>query len=442
MIFFLAWHDFLLLVKDRKTMLILVLMPILLMTILGFSLASSFETEALKEPATLGIVKLYSLDDADESWLGPLTQNLGEETAKELTQIAKKMDLESLFFDDFLGNEKVKAFVTYDIMDAKTAEAALLEGRVTGILYLPKDFIKDLSMSMMLPLRNQTEPILKLKRAEGLKGSVLRGVIGGFLDDFNRRIAAKQTFSEALALNSNVAPDYQAIGEEMKNLLSADFEKSVEVTVKGIPQVKSIGSIAYYAAGMMCMFLLFSAGQGGRMFLEEKEQNTLQRQLVSGLQLWDIILSKWLTLILISMTQTTIMVIYSALVLGVEWVNIGQVVVITLFSSLAVAGMGVFVGVVTYKIGDYKLANMMESLIIQVMAFLGGSFIPLAVLPNFVEKLSFLTINGLTLKALQRTMQGFGYEAFNINLVILLMIAGTFMGGAALVLGKAKVIST
>lgn len=177
------------------------------------------------------------------------------------------------------------------------------------------------------------------------------------------------------------------------------------------------------------------------MFLEEKEQNTLQRQLISGLNLWDIILSKWLTLILISMTQTTIMVIYSSFVLSVEWVNMAQVLVIAFFSSLAVAGMGVFVGVVTYKIGDYKLANMMESLIIQVMAFLGGSFIPLAVLPNFVEKLSYLTINGLTLKAMQRTMQGFGYETFNINLVILLLIATAFMGGAAMVLRKAKVIS-
>lgn len=442
MIFLLAWHDFLLLVKDRQTMMILVLMPIILMTILGFSLSSSFEIESLKEPATLGIVKLYTLDNKEESWLGPLTQNLGEETARELTQIAKKMDLESLFFNDFLGNEKVKAFVTYDIMDATTAEAALLEGRVTAVLYLPKDFIKDLSMSMMLPLRNQTEPILKLKREEGLKGSVVRGVIGGFLDDFNRRIAAKQTFSEALAMNSNTAPDYEAIGEQMKLLLSADFEESVQVTVKGIPEVKTIGSMAYYAAGMMCMFLLFSAGQGGRMFLEEKEQHTLQRQLVSGLKIWDIILSKWLTLILISMTQTTVMVIYSTLILSVEWVDMGQIFVIAFFSSLAVAGMGVFVGVVTYVMGDYKLANMMESLIIQVMAFLGGSFVPLAVLPNFVEKLSFLTINGLTFKAIQRTMQGFGFESFNINLVILFIIAGAFMGGAAIALGKAKVIST
>ncbi len=442
MILLLAWHDFLLLVKDKKTMMVLIMMPIILMTILGYSLSQSFESGFLKEPVKIGIVKLYEKNTPEDNWFGALSSSIPKETALKLTKMAQEIDLETIFFEEFLNNPDVKEIMTYIVMDEATAKEALHRGSVLGILYLPKDFIKDLSMSLMLPVRNQTEPKLVLSRENGIKSTIVKSIFEGFFQDLNRRITVKQTLNEALALNTNTGPDYEALGREMKHMMEMDFNAASSIEGLGVPGISSIGSIAYYAAALMSMFLLFTAGQGGRMFLEEKEQFTMQRQLMSGISIWHMLISKWITLVAIALTQTALMILFSATVLNVAWGSLLQVLFIACFSSFAVAGMGVFVGVVTYKLEDFKLANMMEALIIQIMAFFGGSFIPLAGLPGFVETMSYLTINGLTLKALLRTMQGFGLESFALNLYVLLGIMVLFVGGAARMLRKDRWANT
>jgi len=169
----------------------------------------------------------------------------------------------------------------------------------------------------------------------------------------------------------------------------------------------------------MTMFILFAAGQGGRMLLEEKDNLTYQRMSVAGVSKPEILSGKFITVFIIALFQIAVMIIFSDLALKVEWGDPAAVLLISITAAFAVAGLGTFIGAMTYRAGNYKMANAFENVIIQVMALLGGSFFPLDVMPEIMQKLSFLSLNGVALKAYLKILTGYHTEDILTNLLML-----------------------
>ncbi|MEL7658964.1 MAG: ABC transporter permease, partial [Bacillota bacterium] len=182
----------------------------------------------------------------------------------------------------------------------------------------------------------------------------------------------------------------------------------------------------YYAAAMLTMFILFAAGHGGRMLLEEKENTTYQRMMVAGTSKISILAGKFLTVFLIAMLQITVMMIFSSFALKVVWGDFLSVALIGISAAIAVAGVGIAVAAVTYRAGNYKMAGIFETAVIQTMALLGGSFFPVDIMPAAIQKLSFLSLNGIALKAYQKTLMGYGLEAIMGYVLILVGIGAVF----------------
>ncbi|MEA3422839.1 MAG: ABC transporter permease [Bacillota bacterium] len=189
---------------------------------------------------------------------------------------------------------------------------------------------------------------------------------------------------------------------------------------------------------MLSMFILFTGGQGGRMMLEEKNQYTYQRMSVSGISKWQIFFGKFITVLIIGIVQISIMIAYTTIVLKVSWGNFVNVALITTCALLAVAAMGVMISAITLKTGNFKVANLMENFIFQIMAFLGGSFVPVEMLPKMFSKISYFTINGLTLKAYLLNMQGYSILEYRSLLGILLGITVLFISIGIAIMNREK----
>ncbi|HOE57474.1 MAG TPA: ABC transporter permease, partial [Bacillota bacterium] len=188
---------------------------------------------------------------------------------------------------------------------------------------------------------------------------------------------------------------------------------------------KSIGSFDYYSAAMMTMFILFAASHGGRMLLEEKENITYQRMIIAGTPKLCILAGKFFTVFLIALLQMSIMITFSHFILKVRWGNTSAIIFISLSAAFAVAGIGCALAAATYRSGNYKMADFFETAVLQTMALLGGSFFPTEVLPSMLQKLSFLSINGVALKAYLKIMKGYG-TADVISNIVLLSVVGVF----------------
>jgi ABC-2 type transport system permease protein len=212
----------------------------------------------------------------------------------------------------------------------------------------------------------------------------------------------------------------------------ADVQVRVgDMTLEG---TRPVSSADYYAAAMLTMFILFAASHGGRMLLEEKENFTYQRMMVAGTSKSGILAGKFLVVFIIALLQIMIMTAFSHFVLKVVWGGILSVTVIGIAAAFAVAGVGTTVAAATYKAGNYKMANIFETVIIQTMALLGGSFFPIDILPAAFQKLSFLSLNGIALKAYQKTMMGYGMDAVLGYIAVLAGIGAVFALLAVMIL--------
>ncbi len=144
-------------------------------------------------------------------------------------------------------------------------------------------------------------------------------------------------------------------------------------------------------AGTAIMMLLFSVGAIGKSMLEEKESGVLKKLMQSPIHRNEILFGKMLTGVIMGIFQLTVMFLYAWLVLGLDiLIDIPALVCMILATSLACAAFGVLLAsIVTTK----KQADSLGTILILFMSGIGGSMIPLYIMPSFMQNAAVISVN-------------------------------------------------
>jgi ABC-2 type transport system permease protein len=144
-------------------------------------------------------------------------------------------------------------------------------------------------------------------------------------------------------------------------------------------------------AGTAILMLLFSVAGVGTSILEEKENGTINRLLYSPLKGSTILYSKMLFAFFISILQLTTMFLFAWLVLNMDLsVNIPGLILMITATSFAVSSLGIFLAAVSKT---RQQAQNLSTIIILVMSAIGGSMIPLFIMPAILQKIALLSVN-------------------------------------------------
>jgi ABC-2 type transport system permease protein len=155
--------------------------------------------------------------------------------------------------------------------------------------------------------------------------------------------------------------------------------------------------VAFYAAGIGVMFLLFACAGAGGALIEEQESGTLERLLSSRLGMSRLLLGKWLYLVVLGFLQLAVMFVWGAAVFGLDLVgHLAGFALATLFTASAAAGFGL-----TLASACRTRAQLggISTIVILVMSALGGSMFPRFLMPESMQKVGLLTFNGWALDA-------------------------------------------
>lgn len=144
-------------------------------------------------------------------------------------------------------------------------------------------------------------------------------------------------------------------------------------------------------AGTAIMMLLFSVGAIGKSMLEEKESGVLKKLLQSPIHPYAILFGKMLTGVIMGIFQLTVMFLYAWLVLGLDiLIDIPALIFMIIATSLACAAFGVLLAsIVTTK----KQADALGTILILFMSGIGGSMIPLYIMPAFMQNAAVISVN-------------------------------------------------
>lgn len=153
--------------------------------------------------------------------------------------------------------------------------------------------------------------------------------------------------------------------------------------------------VAFYAAGVGVMFLLFSCSAAGGTLLDEEESGTLGRLLGSRAGMRGVLAGKWVYVLLLGTAQLTVMFVWGALVFKLPlWTHLPGFFVMTIVTAAAAAGFGLVLATICRT--RQQLSGI-STIIILAMSAMGGSMFPRFLMNETMQKIGLVTFNAWAL---------------------------------------------
>jgi ABC-2 type transport system permease protein len=154
--------------------------------------------------------------------------------------------------------------------------------------------------------------------------------------------------------------------------------------------------VAFYAAGLGVMFLLFSAAGAGGALIEERESGTLDRLLSTRLDMRTLLAGKLAHLTSLGLVQLTVMFVWGWLLFGLELPShLAGFVLIAVPTALACSAFGL---VLAALCRTRKQLVAMSNLVVLSISALGGSMFPRFLMPAALQKASLVFFNSWALE--------------------------------------------
>jgi len=160
--------------------------------------------------------------------------------------------------------------------------------------------------------------------------------------------------------------------------------------------------VAFYAAGIAVMFLMFSASAGGGALIEEGESGTLERVLSTGLGMTRLLAAKWLYLSGLGALQIAVMFAWAVLVFRLDLrTHVPGVAAMTVATALCTAAFGLVLA--TLARTRQQLQGLANIVVLSLSA-LGGSMFPRFLMSEALQRASRVGFNAWALDGFTKVL--------------------------------------
>lgn len=299
-----------------------------------------------------------------------------------LVEVFQSEDLDSLINprleDDFE--------VARGLVDQREAVAALLIPSGFSTSVIPQTGELPSGDVLQLQLYTDGESIYSI--------GVVRTIIETFISEMESSSASYSVAISKMLTEGLISPEQlPAMLATLSTITETDssFQKNYEIVSNNTTmESKNVSYLAMIAPGMALMFLMYNVTAGGVSFLLERRKFTLQRNLVSPTQGYQIIFGKSMGIFLRGFAQVLILVLTSTLLFKLNWGNWLAVLVLIAFSVYGALGWGMFL--TSFLKTPAQVSNA-GSAIGLLFGLLGGGFIPITALPEWLKTISRVSPN-------------------------------------------------
>ena len=175
------------------------------------------------------------------------------------------------------------------------------------------------------------------------------------------------------------------------------------------------------------MFVLFTVLMyGGILLLQERRSGQLERTYLSPATFLAIVSGKWLSRLILGMLQITILFLIGKFLFKVYLGNsLPALFCASLFFCGTIAGMSMLLGSFIKK---EEILIVLNILLANLMAALGGCWFPLELIPPAVRKVSFIFPTGWTMDAFHKLIFfGYDFRSVLVNIGILFAFTLVFL---------------
>lgn len=197
---------------------------------------------------------------------------------------------------------------------------------------------------------------------------------------------------------------------------------AVEDVAGGADTSRKAAGGAHAIAGIAVMMLLFGLTACGGTILEEEQSGTLQRVRLTPNAGGAVLLGKMLFTVAVGLAQLVLLFAYGGLAFGVPVLR--DPLALTVHSvavACAAAGFGLLLAVLCRT---RKQLEGLSTLLILTMSALGGSWFPLAIVPEWFRAIGHFTLNAWAMDGYQGILwYGKGLGGIAVEVLVLFGIA-------------------
>lgn len=187
-------------------------------------------------------------------------------------------------------------------------------------------------------------------------------------------------------------------------------------------------SIAFFAAGLGVMFLMFFLNGRAALVLDERSNGIVHRLGASGVSPIKLAAGRWLFLALMGTAQVTLMFVFAAVVFGLDLWNPRTLLAFALLTAVTATTAAAFAQLLAEACRTREQLAAFSTISVLVLALVGGNLFPRFLMPESMQAIGRLAFNGWALDGYQKV---FWYDArvdqLGGELAVLLGFACTFM---------------
>ena len=361
LILIVAGKDLRILMRDRGSLLLLFLLPVLLMTVVSLALSGLFRETAIGLPVA----------DLDRT-------ALSRRVFSELDRVAG-LQLEKL----------PPAAETGWVRDGALVRDFLREKSRGALILIPAGFEQRFGEG------SGAEIVLLRNPSMDITAGIVSGLLEGVVSRLSAEIIAARAAVEQLSALTGGPVDRAAVGRMVLQGIERFREKPpMALRVDSPPEgAKSPASPSSRTIpGYAVMFALFNMLTLGHAFLRERSSGTARRLLAAPLSRAGFVAGKLLAGFLTALLQMALFFSFGRLAFGMD-LGGSPLGLLAVSAAVALAATGMGILMASLAKSEAQLTGL-SVLLILLMSSLGGSWWPLELVPDFMRRLAhFLTIN-------------------------------------------------
>lgn len=366
-----AWKDILLYVKDRSALLELLVLPIAFVFIFVGLVPLFFPEGAEDEVTPLAVV------NHDEG--GALSARL----------------LRGLESDGGMRPE---------LMEPAQAAALLDDGDIPRLLIIPANFSNDMEAGRTVTLQLQSSS----RNAQ--ENEAVAVAVEGVARDLSLQhqiIASLEQMGEMQQSGAQTEPVFtveRSLAQAQSQFKNAEERPLVAVaqdTPRSLTEGRedaSFGQVQISVPGITVLFVFLTAQATARSIYEEKRTGSFRRLLVAPMSRATLLIGKMLPTLLISLAQIAVIfatAIFIFPLLGLDKLQLGEsplaLLLLVVVVALCSTGLGVFIAALAHT--EAQIGGV-SATILWIMAFIGGSIVPLFLFSDALAGIGRLTPHG------------------------------------------------
>ncbi|WAA08588.1 ABC transporter permease [Fervidibacillus albus] len=409
--------DLLTLIRNRNELLVLLAMPLVLISILGFALGGFISGGTASIQAKVAVVN-YGDEENDLEAFNERVQSLPLSDEKKNTMINGAGNIRpiSMLIEGVFENEELKEIIETEQISVDEFEHVKNGDEYTAIIEIPEQFTLNVLSTIFLGEKGEGTELLLYKN-EGRQ--ISPEIVEELLEQFQRE------FSTMTVLG-------------MGGIDPGTVIQSAVGTVDTVSKKKPVNSVSYYTVGMNVMFIMFVASTISSFAYREKRLKVFDRILLTNVSRWAYFAGIIFSTVMIALVQQLLLYGISALVFQVRWEHLSAFFVVNIVLSFAIGGLGAFLTAMNFRLDSENASNVFNSLIVTLFALLGGSFIPIGENSSILNVLGNLTPNGSGMTALLKLLQGYGWQEIYNYLFYLILIGMILLAAAVIVFPKRR----